>query len=145
MKDNVSFWDRLLMTVLEAKRQYKYSIAEQQQAYKEEIDRIWNDQLKSLSATQEPYWESQMDQEDTQEKAVNGENGEQSTTLETNSSMQATASSMPSLFPSGNQSSDSDYDDVGSMTGSIASKMSYHKGSKVLVINRLVRRLHAQL
>ena len=42
-------------------RYNRFSIAEQQQVYREEIERIWNNQIRSLSSKEEPAWEDGVD------------------------------------------------------------------------------------
>ena len=40
----------------------RVSLAEQQQVYREEIDRIWNNQMRSLSNKEAPEWDEEMEE-----------------------------------------------------------------------------------
>lgn len=42
----------------------RVSLAEQQQIYREEIDRIWNNQLRSLSNKEPIVWEEPTEEKD---------------------------------------------------------------------------------
>ncbi len=42
-------------------RYNRFSVAEQQQVYKEEIDRIWNNQIRSLTSKEEPFWDDDLE------------------------------------------------------------------------------------
>ncbi|KAH9273973.1 hypothetical protein BASA83_003608 [Batrachochytrium salamandrivorans] len=115
---------------------HKYSIAEQQKEYKEEIERIWSNQILSLSAT------TVMDDIDSMDKDLETmRNSKRQLEIEEERERRkqygySSASSPAPYSPSAMRNHDDQYsdDEAGSMVGStLAGK------NKVLVISRLIR------
>ncbi|KAI8812169.1 hypothetical protein BJ742DRAFT_795086 [Cladochytrium replicatum] len=148
---------------LRARPSHRFSIAEQQQVYKEEIDRIWTAQLKTLSSTADIVLtddedqadddlprKSRMDFEDD-DRRVGGSSGGPDFPF-SNVSSPGPFSPASMGGPDGDVYSDAEQEDSQSVAGSVmggASSTSHGavgaivhgggKGNKHLVINRLVK------
>ncbi|KAJ8324904.1 hypothetical protein O5D80_006435 [Batrachochytrium dendrobatidis] len=124
---------------------HKYSIAEQQKEYKEEIDRIWTKQLKSLSCTTIPEDTDPADAElenmrSSKRKLEIEEEKERRRQYGYNDASSPAPFSPPSMRNDNNQYSDVEDEDAGSMMGStLAGK------NKVLVISRMIRNDQGEL
>ncbi|KAI7847879.1 hypothetical protein BDC45DRAFT_451157 [Circinella umbellata] len=121
------------------KSAHRYNVAEQQQIYKEEIDRIWKAQLESLSNPNEP---------ELTEQDMEGENeGDDLSRDMYHADSPMTAPSPATSYYGGRsrydraQSETVDDDDMVSVTGSLSSRTSYqvNNPNKHLVIRRLMR------
>ncbi|KAG9306980.1 hypothetical protein G9A89_000894 [Geosiphon pyriformis] len=118
------------------KSAHKYSVAEQQQRYQEEIDRIWNAQYNSLSNKQEIFDESGNVQESKEKHYKESRNNNELHQAELDEDHTYSSASSPSMFSSG------DLDDNYSVDGSMGSRASYAYGShrnRRLTITRKIR------
>ncbi|KAJ3214935.1 hypothetical protein HDU67_001023 [Dinochytrium kinnereticum] len=132
-----------------SKAYQRFSIAEQQVVYREEIKRIWNAQLRSLSNPDPPDTsnddDSAMIEEDDLER-IRYQKG-QLEIFEENErkkeyGLSASSPSSPPVVPhlEGKRMVYSDVEDeVASVTGSLTSSYATQRRSKRLVINRLIR------
>ncbi|KAI8371514.1 uncharacterized protein BYT42DRAFT_580545 [Radiomyces spectabilis] len=140
--------EKLAQIEARPKSAHRYNVAEQQQIYKEEIHRIWNAQLDSLSNPVEPELSDHEGEEDSEfddhtERADSPAMSELDWNFSRRSSRPVSMSPMP---PSYNRryerapSESVDDDDI-SVTGSLSSRTSYHVNNpnKYLVIRRLIR------
>ena len=121
------------------KSAHRYNVAEQQQIYKEEIDRIWKAQLESLANPNEP---------ELTEQDIEGENeGDDLSRDMYHADSPMTAPSPATSYYGGRsrydraQSETVDDDDMVSVTGSLSSRTSYqvNNPNKHLIIRRQMR------
>ncbi|KAJ3051789.1 hypothetical protein HK097_007193 [Rhizophlyctis rosea] len=114
---------------------HKYTVKEQQVVYNEEIEKIWARQFESLSRTEPPEDEEDREAYDYDEEMRGLE--EQQTVR---GALVGVLRPMTDGFVNGDQYSDveEDKDETTSNAGSLNSHMTGAKGSKILILRRLI-------
>ncbi|OZJ06220.1 hypothetical protein BZG36_00761, partial [Bifiguratus adelaidae] len=130
LREGESAEEKLAQIEKRPKSAHRYNVAEQQQIYKEEINRIWKAQCASLSSEVEPVLSDHEGEEEGSEDEMDVDHGQRL--------LHGSRHGSPAFDRRVRQGSEFDDDDI-SVSGSVSSR-SYNVGShnKVLTIRRLV-------